>query len=193
LHESTAVFKVNGSAREIPSELSASGDLSHGRIEPCPGCGALIEDGRAGCQAAYEGLALRALNEPVFARVQPLAFDTYCMQHLETYCRSAKSYAAHLTRLCCGVEHAGDPAVYAAIQRWLNGKVQLDKPAVLPNRGNLTVKDADEALAAGRFELTVRAWAENVWQAYAPQHALAHAWIQSAIQNAPHRPTTGNR
>lgn len=50
------------------------------------------------------------------------------MQHPDTYCRSAKSCAAHLTRLRRGLEHGADPKVYRAIQRWLNGAVALEKP-----------------------------------------------------------------
>ncbi len=61
------------------------------------------------------------------------------MQHRDPYCRSDKSYAAHLTRLCCGVEHNGNPKIYAAIQKWLNGSVAIEKPEVLSYRGGMTV------------------------------------------------------
>jgi len=113
--------------------------------------------------------------------VQNLAFDAYCLQHPETYCRSAKSYAAHLTRLCCGLEYDGDPAVYAAIQRWLNGAVPLEKPEVLARRGTLTVADVARARDGQEYIERVRAWAENVWAAYATQHDRAHTWLRAAI------------
>jgi hypothetical protein len=76
-----------------------------------------------------------------YAVTRDLAFDAYCMQHLEQYRRSAKSYAAHLTRLCCGLEYDGDPQVYEAIQKWLNGTVDIKKPEAPGPRGAMTVAD----------------------------------------------------
>ena len=74
-------------------------------------------------------------SEPAYGVLYDLAFDTYCMQHPEKYCRSAKSYAANLTRLCCGLEFNGDSKVYEVIHRWLDGRLTLDKPPVLTYRG----------------------------------------------------------
>ena len=67
----------------------------------CPACGAVVAGGRAGCQAVFDELTARAYADLAYASTRNLAFDAYCLQHLETYCHSAKSYAAHLTRLCC--------------------------------------------------------------------------------------------
>jgi hypothetical protein len=150
----------------------------------CPGCGLPVTGGRVGCRALYDRLAARALSDPVYARYQICAFDTYCMQHLESYCQSAKSYAAHLTRLCCGLEHAGDPHVYSAIQHWLNGTVNLVKPALLTDLGSLTVAHITNNTSADGFAHQVHAWAENVWEAYTPQHELARTWIESALQSS---------
>ena len=77
----------------------------------------LAERRRTGCQALYDALAVPGAGALGLIARRDLAFDAYCMQHPETYCRSAKSYAAHLTRLCCGLEFGGDPRVYRAIQR----------------------------------------------------------------------------
>jgi hypothetical protein len=112
-----------------------------------------------------------------------LAFDAYCMQHPETYCRSAKSYAAHLTRLCCGLEHDGDPAIYAAIQKWLNGNILLNKPQVLSMRGTLTIADVARSRDGQEYKKQVRAWAESVWAAYATQHNLVRMWLKAAIEH----------
>jgi predicted amidophosphoribosyltransferase len=90
-----------------------------------------VVGGRDGCQAVFDELTARAYADVAYASVRDLAFDAYCMQHLDSYCRSAKSYAAHLTRLCCGLEYQGDPKVYEAIQKWLNGAVKIEKPPVL--------------------------------------------------------------
>ena len=148
--------------------------------ETCPECGAPADGGRAGCQEIYEAVANPALGSAGLGRLRDLAFDAYCLQHPDTYCRSAKSYAAHLTRLCCGIEKGGDPQVYRAIQRWLNGAVKLDKPAVLASRGQLTVASLQSAGDPRELQTLAQLWADSVWEAYAAQHALAHAWLQQA-------------
>ncbi|MCB9136277.1 MAG: hypothetical protein H6636_12680 [Anaerolineales bacterium] len=133
----------------------------------CPACGAHISGGLEGCEALWHELLYSgAVSGP--------AFDAYCMQHLDKYCASAKSYAAHLTRLCCGVEMDADPRVYAAIQKWLNGNRKLEKPPILSHLGEMTIADVHDAQ-------TARAWMENVWAAYASQHELARGWIREAL------------
>jgi hypothetical protein len=125
---------------------------------------------------------LRAYSDPLYAATHSLALDAYCMQHPEKYCRSAKSYAAHLTRLCCGLEHEGNHKVYEAIQKSLNGTVAFEKPETPFNRGQMTVADL---LAASRVEehtRLVKEWAASVWDAYAAQHAIARGWIKAALQ-----------
>jgi len=87
----------------------------------CPACGATVSGGREGCQALMDDIQARAYSNPAFAATFNLGFDAYCMQHPEKYCVSAKSYAAHLTRLCCGVERGGEDSIYRAINRWLSG------------------------------------------------------------------------
>jgi hypothetical protein len=125
------------------------------------------------------------MTDPRAGAQRDLAFDAYCMQHPATYCRSAKSYAAHLMRLACGVEHDGARTVYDAIRRWLDGHVQLEKPPVPEHRGEITIAD----IAAADNDV-IRAWAENVWAAYAEQHALARGWIAAALGA---RGSTGGR
>jgi hypothetical protein len=147
----------------------------------CPECGAAVAAGRAGCQALYDAFAAQAYGDLAYASLHDLAFDTYCMQHPDTYCRSAKSYAAHLTRLCCGLEHGSAAGVYAAIQIWLNGSVALEKPAVPPQRGAITIVDVAAAHTNQVHRRLVQSWAENVWAAYAHQHELARAWVLAAI------------
>ncbi len=154
--------------------------------EKCPACGGAVTSGtvaggRAGCQSVFDELTAHALADLAYARVRDLALDTYCMQHLETYCRSAKSYAAHLTRLCCGLDYAGDPRVYEAIQHWLNGAPKIEKPQVLNHLGSLTVVDVQHARNTEEHVRLVRAWAANVWEAYRSQHELAQAWIKAAL------------
>jgi len=137
--------------------------------------------GRAGCQALLDEISARAYSDLNYAATHDLAFDTYCMQHPERYCRSAKSYAAHLTRLCCGLEHRGDPKIYEAIQKWLNGVVALEKPEAPNYRGQMTVADLREARNGEEHKKRVHEWAKSVWEAYTAQHELARNWIRAAL------------
>jgi hypothetical protein len=147
-------------------------------VSRCPECGTEGVNGRAGCEALFDEIRYQALSDFRIAKVHRLAFDTYCMQHIETYCVSAKSYAAHLTGLCCGVEYKGDQVIYDVIHRWLNGNVPLQKPEVLPYRGKLCITDV---LAAQEVEDRVRRiyeWADHVWSVYESQHEIARKWVQ---------------
>jgi len=147
----------------------------------CPDCGAAVMGGRAGCQALWDEIGARAYSDPNYAATHDLAFDAYCMQHLERYCRSAKSYAAHLTRLCCGLEYGGDPRIYAAIQKWLNGAVAIEKPEAPGDRGRMTVADLRAARNAEEHARLAHDWATSVWEAYTAQHDIARNWIQAAL------------
>ena len=149
--------------------------------DQCPDCGASVVGGRAGCQALYDEVSARSYSHPGYAGTHALAFDTYCMQHLQPYCRSAKSYAAHLTRLCCGIEHAGNAKIFAAIQKWLNGSVAIEKPEALSYRGQMTITDVHLASNVEEHTKRVHEWAQSVWEAYTGQHDLAHAWIKAAL------------
>jgi hypothetical protein len=133
------------------------------------------------CPALFDELTAQAFANPAYAMRRELALDTYCMQHLESYSRSAKSYAAHLTRLCCGLAHGGDPKVYEAIQKWLNGAAKLEKTPVLAQLGSLTVADVRKARTAEEHARLVHDWATNVWEAYRSQHDIARAWITAAL------------
>jgi hypothetical protein len=116
-----------------------------------------------------------------YAGAYRLALDAYCMQHPEEYCISAKSYAAHLTGLCCGLEHHGNPNDYWAIARWLNGPTTLQRPLTLPARGTLNVAYLQEGSPPAEYALRVREWAASVWEAYASQQPLARDWLHAAL------------
>ncbi len=149
--------------------------------EACPACGARL-GGRAGCQAAFDDLVARAWTSPAHGAMHQLVVDAYCLQHPEDYCRSAKSYAAHLAGLCCGLEAAGDAQRYWAIARWLDGARELTKPSVLAPaaRGAITVADAAAGADDAAYAASVRAWARAVWAAYGSQHEVARGWLLAA-------------
>ena len=149
-------------------------------MEKCLACGAIVQGGQAGCQASWDEVSARAYSNLDYASIHDLAFDAYCLQHVDGFCRSAKSYAAHLTRLCCGLEYSARPQVYAAIQQWLNGAPMITKPTLLSFLGELTVMDVATVRDGEEFRKQARRWAECVWAAYAPQQELARAWIRAA-------------
>ncbi len=150
--------------------------------ECCPECGGKVEGGRGGCQALFDEITYQMGSEPRIAAIHRLALDTYCMQHVESYCESAKSYAAHLIGLCWGMDHKDDPAPNASILRVMERGVILVKPPVLSNRGSITLPDVMAAYhasgSADELVKQVHAWAENVWEAYASQHEIARAWLK---------------
>jgi len=155
--------------------------LSGGTTEPCPRCGLQV-GGEAACRALLDELMARAVSDPRFARAYRVAVEAYAMQHVETFGASGKSYAAHLTGLACMVESDGDPAMLAAIRRWLDGVVPIEKPLPIPSRGRLTILDARRAEEPDAHAAVVRAWAADVWNAYREQHALAHRWLAEAAR-----------
>jgi hypothetical protein len=122
---------------------------------------------------------------PEGAPLARLFVDTFGMQHPARSGKSAKSYAAHLTGLCCGVEYGGSQAVYAALQRWLNGPVGaigITRPTEPEFRGKLTVRYVYDASDDAEFAARVHEWARDVWEAYASQHELVRGWIQKALK-----------
>ena len=152
--------------------------------ERCPECGAIVEGGAAGCEALFNELGARDFSDPRYGATHELLVDAYCLQHPDRYCRSAKSYYAHLTRLCCGIEHGGKREIYAAIHRWMSGPAKIDRPETLAQHGSMTIATIADLRAVNSPEEhaeLVRVWAENVWQAYAPQHEIARRWLGAAL------------
>jgi uncharacterized protein (DUF2384 family) len=134
--------------------------------------------GMSGAEAAYN-LALGRLF-----------VDTFGMQHPQRSCKSAKSYAAHLTGLCIGVEFNGAQSVYAAVQKWLSRSadaIGFARPADVVIRGTLTVRHVHDAQTQAEQGARVHEWAREVWDAYSSQHELARGWICKAMADARRR------
>jgi len=147
----------------------------------CPECSRAIAGGLTACQAEFEALQGRELAEPPTYASHRLMVDAYSMQHPERYCRSARSYAAHLTGLLAVMEHAGRPEVLRALQQWLSDGPTLEKPQLPATRGALTIASAFAAPDRLAMERAIRAWGESAWAAYAPWHALARQWAAAAF------------
>lgn len=153
----------------------------------CSGCGLVIAGGDAGCQRLFDEVRARELSDAAYARVQNLTVDTYCLQHPDRYCRSAKSLAAHLTGLCFGLEYAtahGDirgSEFSRILSRWLNGTPPLQKPEVPDFRGALTVATVHAAESAESHQAAVERWACSTWDAWSALHPLARRWVEEAL------------
>jgi hypothetical protein len=146
----------------------------------CDGCGLAIDGGAAGCLALYQATFVLPGDIPTWVGPGRLAFDTYCFQHPDCYCISAKSLAAHLGGLCWALEGAGTPEGYARLRRALDGPGRFPKPALPAARGAPTIADVaaapDPAVRAG----LIRDWARAVWDA----HADLHAWARERVAAA---------
>ena len=149
----------------------------------CPECRAQVEGGRGGCQALFDEITYATQTDLRLAAIHRLALDTYCMQHVESYCASAKSYAAHLIGLCWAIDHPSDPAPVALSLRLVNLNANIVKPTVLSDRGEITLPTLMTSyLANGDVDelvQSIHAWANVVWVAYASQHEIARAWLRS--------------
>ncbi|HVU15228.1 MAG TPA: DUF5946 family protein [Phototrophicaceae bacterium] len=148
----------------------------------CPECSGQVAGGRGGCQALFDEIEYAMQDDLRIASIHRLALDTYAMQHVESYCESAKSYAAHLLGLWWGVNHLDNPAPVAPVLGILNRSVKLIKPPVLEKRGSITLPDVmDYYHTSGEVDdLTthVREWSKAVWKAYADQETFVQAWLK---------------
>jgi hypothetical protein len=154
----------------------------------CTECGAEVPDSYSSCDELFMSvltpLGMREMESEDVSALRRLLVDTFAMQHPERSCRSAKSYAAHLTGLCCGVEYNGAKSVYAEIQRWLNGPVEaigITRPTEPDQRGALTIRYIYDAKDDNEISARLKEWARVVWAAYASQHETARRWIKMAM------------
>jgi hypothetical protein len=153
----------------------------------CTECGAKVPAEFTSCDELFMSiltpLGLRGMESPDAAALGRLIVDTFGMQHPQRSCKSAKSYAAHFTGLCCGVEYNGAQSVYAALQRWLNGSAEaigIIRPTEPDHRGTLTIRYIYDAETEAEFAARVHEWAKTVWEAYSSQHEIAREWIRKA-------------
>ena len=149
----------------------------------CSECGALVPAEFQSCDA----FMLSFLTGPRGSASPPsrLLVDTFAMQHPKRACKSAKSYAAHFTGLCCGVEYGGSANVYAALQRWLDGpaeRIGLLRPQEPAYRGRLTLRHVYDGGVEASFDTRLHEWATDVWEAYKSQHEIARRWIGDALK-----------
>ncbi len=161
--------------------------------ERCPGCGLVLpaSDGpthrylgaSASCWALFGELLAREFGDPAHFRVHQLTVDTYAAQHPgEPDRRTIQSVGLHLMTLCLFLERGADvgegPALHKRIMAHLPYLRWLEPPQF---SGRMTVQDVLKARDLGRHEDLVRAWARDVWDAWAGHHATVREWIAEAL------------
>jgi methylmalonyl-CoA/ethylmalonyl-CoA epimerase len=164
------------------NQLALMSEVATAERINCPSCGSAL-GGRSGCQAAFDELNANAWTTQGRASMHNLVVDTYAMQHTEEYGRSAKSYIAHLTRLCCALDSPGDQKLYWSVAHWLDGPSDLVRPGDIASRGKMTIADIKTVASEDEYPDLVRQWARDVWMAYADKHAIARRWLEEARAN----------
>lgn len=140
-----------------------------------------MENGGEGCRSIFERIIARDFSDARYFSVHRTVVDTYSLQHLDRYCRSAKSLAAHLCGLCQILDREASAAVgNEALRRWLDGRVGLAKPELPSFRGKFTIADLDCAEDPSAYAEAARRWARSTWEAYAPLHEMAREWLHLA-------------
>jgi hypothetical protein len=135
------------------------------------------------CHNLFEAILEKEFSDFRYARVHRLTVDAYSLQHPDRYMISAKSFAAHLTGMCCAMEHDGDRDLLHALQQWLSGKSEnLEKPPIPARFGNLTIAHPAAASDGDDHARRVQEWAAGVWKAWDIYHELARIWIAEAAQ-----------
>jgi hypothetical protein len=154
----------------------------------------MVDGGTEGCQALFDEETAREYGDARLAGRRRLVVDAYCLQHPDAYCVSAISLAAHLTGVCIGVEHRDrERDLNAAIQRWLNRRPVIAKPALPTDRGRTTIADLRVATDPTTHRAAVERWAADAWAAYRELQPLARQWV-AAVARVPRQAgrTTGN-
>ena len=147
----------------------------------CPSCGFAIEGGESSCHRRFEELTGRNFTDIRYGGVHRMLVDIYALQHPDRYCISAKSLAAHLCGLCDILERGGNPTLpNRSLRAWLDGPSDLVKPDIPKERGDMTLGDVIDIEEPQEFRNAVRRWAESVWSAYRPLHAIARQWLDAA-------------
>lgn len=157
----------------------------------CPGCGVelpefdgpvhrYIESSPA-CWAKYGELLAREYSDPEYMLAHRLTVDTYAAQHPgKPSPQSTQSVTVHLIALQLVLE-VGEPAHRAteAIRRCVEQQTfSWLTPPLLPAR--LNVMHPLAANSAAAHMLTVREWAQSVWESWVEHHAQIRTWAKGA-------------
>jgi hypothetical protein len=163
----------------VPRDWNHLPDPSPGATA-CPDCGAPIDGGLASCRALFNEIN-RARFQSRATRIGRMLVDCYALQHLEPYCHSAKELTYHLASLCSGLEFGGSSAIYAALQRSIEGKFVGERPIPPLHLGDLTILHVSEAASDAELVERAEEWASSVWTAYSDLQPLARDWVKRSM------------
>jgi hypothetical protein len=141
----------------------------------------MVIGGYAGCRSLFNEITAQSFSSASHFAIHRVAVDCYALQHPEYFCVSAKSYVAHLSGLCVAIEYHNSVEVNAAIQKWLNGSIDLNKPKVLTKRGKLTVTHIKGVIDPKELAGRVNEWCNSVWIAYNELHDIARSYVKAAL------------
>ena len=151
----------------------------------CPDCGGEFADndimphpylgGSAGCWAAYTELLAREYQDSAYFAAHRFTVDAYAAQHPgdQSDRRAAQSVNIHLAALWVLVEEVDSPASIPNVLKSLANNYKdefkpLSPPA--PSVYTVTVNNVLAATNAREHGEMCRAWAADVWRAWAPHH-----------------------
>ncbi len=161
------------------------------QLPPCPGCGVVAgpADGPThayigaspGCWRLFGELTVGGLAGVASGH---LTGDVYAAQHPgEPERRAVQSVAVHLVTLCALRERGWPPERAVDLRR----RVVDHPPEPWPLLevpwpvGRVTVADVLAAPDAAGRDRQVRAWADDVWAAYAPHHDRVRGWLDAVL------------
>lgn len=160
---------------------------------PCPGCGLVLPmsggpthryfGASAACWALFGELLAREFSDAAYFSVHQLTVDTYAVQHPGvSERRSIQSVGLHLMTLSLFLQGVTDISEGPKLHK----RVMVNRPAFYwlePPQlsGRLTVADVLEARDAREHDELVRAWARDVWEAWAPHHSVVREWIGQSL------------
>ena len=146
-------------------------------VEQCPDCGAPV-GGREQCRTLFDEVLAREFGNVLYFGAHRTTVDCYALQHPEGYCVSFKSFAAHLTGLCCAIEFAKDPAMLRGIHAGLDGERTDVRPPFIEKRGALTIEYIHRQRDPASHRRAVEAWAKCVWEAWSQYHNFARSLLR---------------
>jgi hypothetical protein len=131
-----------------------------------------------GCWALFGEVLAREYSDFRYARAHRLTVDAYGVQHPGTPSPHAiASVGLHLVRLHWVLELGWDSErATKAMQRLAERKSELVWLAPPASRGTITVRSVHEASGPEEHARLVRAWAEDVWQAWNSYHEIVRGW-----------------
>ena len=166
-----------------------------GRRIQCPGCGALVKDipgkphkyigANAGCWEIYGEILAKEYGAYGYpALIHHLTVDTYAVQHPGEACRQAvQSVNVHLASLYLILEREWNgPQASQAMAKLIERAgefVWLTPPD--PN-GHITVLEVVQARNLEEHRRLVKAWAEDVWAAWAEHHHHVQSVIHQCLE-----------